>query len=101
MGWGRTLLLGDVGNRLDIADLERDVALLRDKNEKSFSKDQSQDALISQLISENSQLKLYVVSILRLLVAKGTVSEAELKAIVAAVDREDGSADGHFAGKLP
>jgi hypothetical protein len=26
MGWGRTLLLGDIGNRLDIEDTEQDIA---------------------------------------------------------------------------
>ena len=29
MGWARTLLLGDIGNRVDIADAERDVADVR------------------------------------------------------------------------
>ena len=30
MGWGRTLLLGDIGNRLDIEDCERSISALRD-----------------------------------------------------------------------
>ena len=29
MGWARTLQLGDIGNRMDIADAERDVADVR------------------------------------------------------------------------
>ena len=29
MGWGRTLFLGDIGNRLDIGDCENEVARLR------------------------------------------------------------------------
>jgi hypothetical protein len=29
MGWGRTLLLGDIGNRLDIEDTEKDIELLK------------------------------------------------------------------------
>lgn len=29
MGWGRALLLGDIGNRLEIGDLERDVAEMK------------------------------------------------------------------------
>ena len=29
MGWGRTLFLGDIGNRLDIEDTERDIHGLR------------------------------------------------------------------------
>lgn len=37
----------------------------------------------------------------RLLVAKGTVTEAELRRIVDALDREDGRADGKFSGSVP
>ena len=29
MGWGRTLFLGDIGNRLDIEDTERDIGSLK------------------------------------------------------------------------
>ena len=29
MGWGRTFLLGNIGNRLDIEDTERDIAGLK------------------------------------------------------------------------
>ena len=29
MGWARTLLMGDVGNRLDIRDTERDIDHIR------------------------------------------------------------------------
>ena len=29
MGWGRTLLLGDIGNRLDIQDAELDIEFIR------------------------------------------------------------------------
>ena len=30
MGWGRTFLLGDVGNRLDISDCEADIRVLKE-----------------------------------------------------------------------
>ena len=36
MGWGRTLLLGDIGNRLDIDDVERDLSNIRKEIETKF-----------------------------------------------------------------
>ena len=94
MGWGRTLLLGDIGNRLDIADTERDLERLKQEVAQGFRVDMSQDEKIEALVRENGELKLYLAALIRLLVAKGSVSEAELQAMVAAVDAEDGKADG-------
>ena len=100
MGWGRTLLLGDIGNRLDIEDTERDIAALKQKVSGSVAKDKTQDELIRELIAENAQLKLYFVSLVRLLTRKGSISQDELAAVVAAVDAEDGRADGQFDGNV-
>ena len=100
MGWGRTLLLGDIGNRLDIENTERDIASLKREIAGSFRKDMSQDEIILKLITENAQLKLYFASLVRLLIRKGSISKDELAAVVAAVDAEDGSADGQFTGKV-
>ena len=33
MGWGRTLVLGDIGDRLDIADTEREISNLRSRSQ--------------------------------------------------------------------
>ena len=100
MGWGRTLLLGDIGNRLDIADTERDIDGLKREIARGFRMDMSQDEKIEALIRENGELKLYLASLVRLLVAKGSVSKAELQAMVAAVDAEDGKADGRCDGGI-
>ncbi len=100
MGWGRTLLLGDIGNRLDIEDTERDIAALREEIAGAFRKDMSQDDIIRKLIAENSQLKLYFASLVRLLTRTGTISREDLAAVVAAVDAEDGQVDGQFTGKI-
>lgn len=100
MGWGRTLLLGDIGNRLDIADTERDIEHLKQELAGAFRKDMSQDEVIRRLIAENAQLKLYFVSLIRLLTKKGSITREELEAVVAAVDAEDGRADGQFTGKI-
>ncbi len=50
MGWVRTLLLGDVGNRLDISDVEQDL-----------------------------ELQLLVAALMRHLTRKGIVDEADLR----------------------
>jgi len=100
MGWGRTLLLGDIGNRLDIEDTERDIANLKREIAGAFNKDMSQDEMIRQLAVEDAQLKLYFVALVRLLARKGSISREELQAVVAAVDAEDGHSDGQFTGKV-
>lgn len=100
MGWGRTLLLGDIGNRLDIGDTESDIAHLRREITGSLLKDMSQDQKIEALLAENEELKLYLASLVRLLTTKGTISQEELRSMVEAIDAEDGSSDGKYDGDI-
>ena len=100
MGWGRTLLLGDIGNRLDIADTEQDIARLRHELSTASRKDMSQDETIDALVNENAEIKLYLASMIRLLTAKGNISREELEAMVEAVDAEDGTVDGKYEGNV-
>lgn len=100
MGWGRTLLLGDIGNRLDIADTEHDIARLKRSLEGTRQRDWTQDEKIAALESENSELKLYLATIIRLLTSKGVVSAEELETMVNAIDAEDGRSDGRYDGTI-
>lgn len=100
MGWGRTLLLGDIGNRMDIDDTERDIKNLRGRLSRSVNRDQSQDQKIELLQAENDELKLYLASLVRLLTSKGTILPAELKVMVDLIDAEDGCADGKYDGDI-
>jgi hypothetical protein len=100
MGWGRTLFLGDIGNRLDIEDTERDIGSLKRRIRGAIDKDMSQDKKIDALISENAELKLYLASVVRVLVTKGMISPEELAAVVEKVDAEDGSVDGQYDGEI-
>ncbi|HHD56959.1 MAG TPA: hypothetical protein ENK89_04700 [Desulfobulbaceae bacterium] len=100
MGWGRTLLLGDIGNRLDIEDTELEIANLRRDIQGTIRKEMSQDKKLSGLISENLELKLYLASVIRLLVTKEVISKSELKAVVDQIDLEDGSHDGKYNGNI-
>lgn len=100
MGWGRTLLLGDIGNRLDIEDTEREIKALKRGMRQAYSKDMSQDEKMDLLIAENAELKLYLASLIRLLVKHGSITPKELKAVVEAADAEDGSVDGKCGGDI-
>jgi len=88
MGWGRTFLLGDIGNRLDIADTERDVASLRRRLASKSRIDRGQDERLEELENENDQLKLYLASLIRLLVSKGTLSKDEITTFVEIIDAD-------------
>ena len=89
MGWARTLLLGDIGNRLDIGDAERDIAALRKSLRSKGRVDRAQDARLAEIEKENDQLKLCLAALMRLLVAKGIVLHAELAGFADVIDAEE------------
>ena len=86
MGWARTLLLGDIGNRLDIADTENDITSIRRELGNARQCDTSQDKAISQLQRETEQLELCVAAIIRTLEGKGYLTHAEVQNLVSMID---------------
>lgn len=56
----RTLLLGDIGNRLDIADTERSVSALSQSNRRTAAKLQRRELDIEMLKDELERQKLVV-----------------------------------------
>ena len=88
MGWGRTFLLGDVGNRLDIEDTERDIARLRERLGSKVRTDRTQDKRLEELERENDHLNLYLASLIRLLVGKGVLSQQEVARLVDVIDAD-------------
>ena len=87
MGWARTLLLGDIGNRLDIADTERDIDTIRHELASKHQVDQSQEEMIRQLQLENEQLKLCIAALVKTLERKGIFSSNEVANLVQMIDR--------------
>ena len=100
MGWGRTLFLGDIGNRMDIGDCERDIVSLRQQLGHQTRADQSQDEQIRRLQQENGELKLYLASMIRLLISKNVFTQDEFARFVDVIDQSDGASDGQFSGGL-
>lgn len=86
MGWGRMFLLGNVGQQLDIGDLERAVREMQDEVMSTQRSDVDQDKSIAVLQRENRELKLYLATVVRLLVAKGVLKPEEVEATVGVID---------------
>jgi len=88
MGWMRTLLLGDIGNRLDIADTENDISNIRRSLRQNRQVDISQDEAIQQLQKENEQLELCLCALINTLRQKNIVTMKEVDDFVNLLDEE-------------
>ena len=98
MGWARTILLGDVGNRLDIEDTERDIARLRRGIVLVDRRNGAQEERIQTLERENDELKLSVATLMRLLVGKGVVRHDEIALLVASLEGDEAPVDSGESG---
>lgn len=86
MGWGRMLLLGNVGQQLDIGDVENAVNEMQSAFLDNQRIDLDQAKSIAALKRENQELKLYLATITRLLVSKGVIKPEEVQTIVKAIE---------------
>lgn len=100
MGWGRTFLLGNVGNRLDIDDCEKDIRVLKESLMELHQEGQAIDSELLALQRENDRLKLYLAAIVRLLVNKNVLSREEIEKMVNIIDAEDGAIDKKARGEV-
>jgi hypothetical protein len=82
MGWGRTLLLGDIGNQMNIDDVNADLEGVKDMLRGQHDTDASQDEALRRLQEENQELKLYMATLLKLLVSKNVLTNEELTRFV-------------------
>ena len=74
MGWGRMLLLGNIGQQMDLDDHEADLASLKRRLERSTLKLGQAGEELERLRAENDELKLYLAAVFRILLAKNIVS---------------------------
>ncbi len=82
------LLLGNVGQQLDISDLSNEIAGMERAVVNNESVDREQSVMIERLEQENRELKLYLATLVRLLVAKGALKSEEVETIVQAIEPE-------------
>ena len=100
MGWGRQILLDDIGHQHSLAETIAEIDILRQRLNKTAMGQRSVTDELLRLTVENNELKLYVSTIFRLLLDKGTVNLNELESLVLAIDREDGVEDGRCKGPV-
>ena len=86
MGWGRLLLMGNVGQQLDIGDLEGSINEMQSAVLENQQVDLNQARNIADLQRENRELKLYLATLIRLLVSKGVLKPEEVAATVNAIE---------------
>ena len=86
MGWGRMMFLGNAGQQLDIGDLESAVTEMQNAVLDNQRTDLDQAKSISALRRENRDLKLYLATLIRLLVSKGVIKPEEIETVVRAVE---------------
>ena len=100
MGWGRTFLLGDIGNRMDIGECEQDIRILKESLMEMHQEEHEKDAELHTLQMENDQLKLYLAAVIRLLTSKGVLAKEDIQKMVEIIDAEDGAMDGRARGDV-
>jgi len=91
MGWGRTLLLGDIGTQLNVNDVERDLEEVKRYLDSEQIQHRSEQSAIAVLQRENHDLKLYIATLIRLMVNKNLLSQNELNQFVDLLDPPDRS----------
>ncbi len=101
MGWGKMLLLGKLGQQMDIEDQKREIEELRQQLAAGArAGDTTLKGRVAQLERENGELRLYLASLIRYLGHKGVLRQDEFCKLVEAVDTEDGDADNGYWGKI-
>lgn len=94
MGWMRTLLLGDIGNRLDIADAEQEISTLRRAQRDSRTSQAAKTRELAFLRDEVERQKLAIEALTRFLVTRKVINVEDLADFIKEVDAEDGVVDG-------
>jgi cell division septum initiation protein DivIVA len=102
MGWGRMLLLGNWGQQMDIEDQRQEIEDLKYQVQSNAGAVDTSTlkSRIAQLEIENNELRLYMAALIRYLGHKGMIDQEDFRSIIETVDKEDGSYDGGYRGKL-
>lgn len=86
MGWGRMMLFGNIGQQLDIQDLSGAIQQMESQIAQNQDQDQEQGRIIESLQRENRELKLYLATLIRLLVTKGVIKKEEMQTVVNVIE---------------
>lgn len=104
MGWGRYFFLGDLGQQLDIHEMNDVLSRERQQRfrerERRRTEREGLDERFAALERENDELRLYLAVVVRHLLQKKLLVRTELEALMSEIDAEDGSSDGRNRGPI-
>ena len=80
--------MGNVGQQLDIDDLNNEIAGMQSTVAENLQVDREQGRSIGLLHRENQELKWYLATLIRLLVAMGVLQQKEVETTVRAIETE-------------
>ena len=84
------LMLGNVGQRVDIEKLVQNIETMRLTMKNSFGLsecvDREQDSKLERLARENMTIKLCLATLIKLLVSKQVLTMEEIEALVKGLD---------------
>ncbi|OKH11760.1 hypothetical protein [[Limnothrix rosea] IAM M-220] len=90
MGWARTLLLGDIGNQLDIEDNGEIIDYLLSELKTQRQANEDHNHRLHELEQENQQLKTSLALMVHTLCQKDILTKQELEAFVELVETKSG-----------
>ncbi len=91
MGWGRMLFLGNIGQQLDLDDVGIEIQRIKETFAQVSEVDHAQGNELQRLRRDNDELRLYVFTLMRLLVQKGVLTTRETASMAAAIDTDNPS----------
>jgi len=86
MGWMRTLFMGDIGQNLEIEELQERLDQMRDEKTPTAW---TQGKQIEALQEEVHQLKVRLAVLIKLLVTKHLLTAQEIASMIAVLEPED------------
>jgi hypothetical protein len=84
----------------DLAACEADIAGLCRQMHEQTHVDRAQNVRMDVLEAEVAEMRLYLATVIRLLMAKGQVTREDFARLVAVIDASDGAVDGQFDGDI-
>ena len=102
MGWLRYMLLGDLGQQLDLDEQKAQMDSMRDelRRARPYAPSSQPQGDTRRLQKEIDELRLYVAALTRLLVSSNVVDKAELGRVVQEIDASDGDSDNRYDGEI-
>ena len=101
MGFLKHILLGDIGQSIDIMDQQRAISTYAATQEKisrsNASTQLQQTRRIQELQQQCAQLHLAVTALTQFLIQRSLINESELRSFIDSVDASDGTIDGKLA----